>query len=173
MKFPISVSVFLFLWNPDTWDDVFNAILYCLAAGIRDFGTHVVNAFREPIECSLTGRRIRQGSGRQTKLISRESADHVVRGLRRGVRALSDNAVWPLIDLSSQGLHITQQIVEVSLLQKVLALTIVRDFSKIDSKGRLYLLFGRKLFVNELPQSEMVTKRLVKIDSPMLKHHNQ
>ncbi|VUZ50539.1 unnamed protein product, partial [Hymenolepis diminuta] len=83
-----------------------------ITAGIRDFGTHVVNAFREPIECSLTGRRIRQGSGRQMKLISRESADHVVRGLRRGVRALSDNAVWPLIDLSSQGLHITQHFVE-------------------------------------------------------------
>ncbi|VDN98636.1 unnamed protein product [Rodentolepis nana] len=83
-----------------------------ITAAIRDFGVHVVNAFREPIESSLTGRRMRQGSGRQAKLISRESADHVVRGLRRGVRALSDNAVWPLIGLSSQGLHITQYVVE-------------------------------------------------------------
>nr|CDS33745.1 autophagy protein 2 B [Hymenolepis microstoma] len=83
-----------------------------ITAAIRDFGAHVVNAFREPIESSLTGRRMRQGCGRHAKLISRESADHVVRGLRRGVRALSDNAVWPLIGLSSQGLHITQCIVE-------------------------------------------------------------
>lgn len=85
-----------------------------LAAGIRDFGLHVVDAFREPIESSLRGRKIRGGSGRQAKLLSRESADHVVRGLQNGVRALTTNAVWPLIDLSSQSLHTAQYLVEVS-----------------------------------------------------------
>lgn len=56
--------------------------------------------------------RHRQRSNRHPEL-SRPSADQVIQGLRCGVRAFSDNAISPILELSSQGVRTVQYVFEV------------------------------------------------------------
>ena len=80
-----------------------------IVCGVRDFVRHTVGAFSTP--AGLHRGRSRRSRGRHGS--ARPSADQVVQGLRSGVRALSDNAVWPILELSSQGVRTVQYVFEV------------------------------------------------------------
>ncbi|KAL5109547.1 hypothetical protein TcWFU_010057 [Taenia crassiceps] len=73
-----------------------------ILVGVRDFVLHSVNAFITPVQSFRWGKNH----------LPRSSADQVVQGLRSGVRALSSNAVWPIVELSTEGFRTVQCLFE-------------------------------------------------------------
>ncbi|VDM33398.1 unnamed protein product [Hydatigera taeniaeformis] len=79
---------------------------FLAVVGVRDFVLHSVNAFVTPVR-SLRGDRHQP---------PHPSSDQVVQDLRIGVRALSENAVWPIVELSTEGVRTAQYLFEVRYL---------------------------------------------------------
>ncbi|CDS43273.1 autophagy protein 2 B [Echinococcus multilocularis] len=79
-----------------------------ILVGVRDFVLHSVTAFATPLRSFHRNRN--QCLRRQQ--LARPSADQVVQGLRSGVRALSDNTVWPIVELSTEGVRTVQCLFE-------------------------------------------------------------
>ncbi|KAL5964561.1 hypothetical protein TSMEX_007680, partial [Taenia solium] len=73
-----------------------------ILVGVRDFVLHSVNAFITPV----------RSFRRDKNHLPRSSADQVVQSLRSGVQALSDNAVWPVVELSTEGVRTVQCLFE-------------------------------------------------------------